>query len=78
MTVCVSKWQMTSRWSPCRIYVTSVAQEGGARALPAAWRRQTYVAAKSRGQKSLFIEGQRERERGDAVQSRDQGKHTPL
>lgn len=48
-------------WSTCRIYVTSAAQEDGARALPAARRRQTYVAAKRCGQKSLFIEGQRER-----------------
>lgn len=62
-------------WSPCRIYVTSAVQEGGARALPAAWRRPTYVAAKSRGQKSLFIEGQREKEvEMAAVQSRDRGE----
>lgn len=62
----VFKWKMAKElcvcsWLPCRIYVTSAAQEGDTRAFPAARRRQTYVAAKSRGQKSLFIEGQIER-----------------
>lgn len=47
--------------------MTSAAQEGGARAFPAAWRRQTYVAAKSCGQKSLFIEREGEKE-----------EHTPV
>lgn len=67
LVILVFKWKMSRElwvcsWLPCRIYVTSAAQEGGARAFPAAWRRQTYVAAKSSGQKSLFIE--REGERG--------------
>lgn len=58
----VSEWKMARELCvrcllPCRIGVTSAAQEGGARAFPAAWRGQTYVAAKSRGQKSLFTGG---------------------
>lgn len=64
--ISVFRWKMARvlcvcSWLPCRIYVTSAAQEGGARAFPAARRRQTYVAAKSCGQKSLFIAGERDR-----------------
>lgn len=49
------RWKMSREscvcsWLLCRIKVTSAAEEVGARAFPAVWRRQTYVAAKSCGQ----------------------------